>query len=101
MTPQAAYSNLKLLMIRHARREAGIQSQGWEASILPCNLDLLTRSKSSGNLCRKDKSVINQTLKYRHSREGGNPEVEATHLDSRLRGNDEADGRSGDHKERL
>ncbi len=25
---------------------------------------------------------------YRHSREGGNPEAEATNLDSRLRGND-------------
>ena len=30
--------------------------------------------------------------RYRHSRESGNPEVEACHLDFRFRGNDEVNG---------
>ncbi|OAI00421.1 hypothetical protein A1353_01630 [Methylomonas methanica] len=39
-----------------------------------------------------------QTTTQRHSREGGNPEVEAENLDSRLRGNDEADGKNSDQE---
>ena len=35
---------------------------------------------------------------FRHSRESGNPEIEAAHLDSRLRGNDEADGKNADQE---
>lgn len=41
------------------------------------------------------------TTTQRHSRESGNPEVEAANLDSRLRGNDEGNGTKVDSEESI
>jgi len=57
MTPQATYSNLKLLMIRHTRREAGIQCQGWQLRYLPVAwIPAMPPVQAGGRLCRNDEA---------------------------------------------